>query len=113
MTSGMYAKLIPLAMRKKGILAEMRSNINRLILHNTENIRWATMQNINKTFSRFTGDFNADMTRIIEVTEGAVDTTIEFRTRHAEAINDRLAQVKQELVLIEERTGYYTHPQGF
>lgn len=112
MTGGMYAKLVPLAMRKKGILAEMRSNINRLILHNTENIRWATMQNINKTFSRFTGDFNADMTRIIEATEGAVDTTIEFRTRHAEEINDRLAQVKQEQALIEERTGYYTHSQG-
>jgi small GTP-binding protein len=107
LTDGVFGKFLPLSLRKKGIIEDMRSNINRLVLHNTENIRWATMLNINKTFSRFTCEFNADMNRIIEATGGAVDATVEFRARHAEKTGERLSQVKHELNLVEERIEYY------
>ncbi|NLV26434.1 MAG: hypothetical protein GXY48_04610 [Methanomicrobiales archaeon] len=62
--------MLPTSLRKGKIQAEIKLNINRLILHKTENIRWAILQNINMTFRRFTSEFEADMNRIIEATEG-------------------------------------------
>jgi len=106
-TEGMLGKLLPLSLRKKGIISEMQANIHRLVMHNVENIRWATLLNINNTFRRFTSEFDSEMDRIIEATEGAVDTTIEFRTRHAEKIGERLSVVKREFDLVEERIAWY------
>jgi hypothetical protein len=96
-----------LSIRKGKIQAEIKSNINRLILHNTENIRWATLQNINMTFLRFNSEFESDMNRIIEATEGAVDTTLRFRSEHAEKTADRLAECKRTLEYIKEREALY------
>jgi len=107
LTEGFMGRFIPVALRKKSIIGEINSNIDRLILHNVENMRWATLQNINNTFGRFRSEFNGDMVRIIEATEGAVDTAIEFRTRHAEKIGDRLSAAQSEMALIEERITWY------
>lgn len=104
---GVTGKLLPLSIRKGKIQAEIKSNINRLILHNTENIRWATLQNINMTFLRFNSEFESDMNRIIEATEGAVDTTLRFRSEHAEKTADRLAECKRTLEYIKEREALY------
>ena len=101
-TQGVAGKLIPLTIRKGKIQSEIKNNLNRLILHNTENIRWATLQNINMTFFRFVNEFDMDINRIIEATGGAVDTTLRFRSEHTEKIADRLADCKRILAYVEE-----------
>jgi len=107
LTEGITAKLLPLSIRKGKIVSEVSDNIMQLILHNSENIRWATLQNINMTFLRFHSEFNSDMNRIIEATEGAIETAIRFRTEHAEKTADRLAECKMVLQYIEERELLY------
>jgi len=107
LTEGITAKLLPLSIRKGKIVSEVSDNIMQLILHNSENIRWATLQNINMTFLRFHSEFNSDMNRIIEATEGAIETAIRFRTEHAEKTADRLAECNMVLQYIEERELLY------
>ncbi len=107
LTEGITAKLLPLSIRKGKIVSEVSDNIMQLILHNSENIRWATLQNINMTFLRFHSEFDSDMNRIIEATEGAIETAIRFRTEHAEKTADRLAECKMVLQYIEEREQLY------
>jgi len=107
LTEGITAKLVPLSIRKGKIVSEVSDNIMQLILHNSENIRWATLQNINMTFLRFHSEFNSDMNRIIEATEGAIETAIRFRTEHAEKTADRLAECNMVLQYIEERELLY------
>lgn len=107
LAEGVTGKLLPLSLRKGKIQADIKSNINQLVLHNTENIRWATLQNINMTFLRFNNEFESDMNRIIEATEGAVNATIQFRNEHAEKTADRLAECKKALEYIEERENLY------
>jgi len=107
LTEGITAKLLPLSIRKGKIVSEVSDNIMQLILHNSENIRWATLQNINMTFLRFHSEFDSDMNRIIEATEGAIETAIRFRTEHAEKTADRLAECKMVLQYIEERELLY------
>ncbi len=107
LTEGLTGKLLPLSIRKGRIISEISDNIMQLILHNTENIRWATLQNINMTFLRFHSEFESDIDRIIEATEGAIETAIRFRTEHAEKTADRLAECKMVLQYIEEREKLY------
>jgi len=107
LTEGITAKLVPLSIRKGKIVSEVSDNIMQLILHNSENIRWATLQNINMTFLRFHSEFDSDMNRIIEATEGAIETAIRFRTEHAEKTADRLAECNMVLQYIEERELLY------
>lgn len=107
LTEGLSGKLLPLSIRKGKIQAEVKDNIMGLVLHNTENIRWATLQNINMTFLRFNSEFESDMERIIKATEGAVDTTLRFRTEHAEKTTERLTECKRILSYVEEREKLY------
>lgn len=107
LTEGLSGKLLPLSIRKGKIQAEVKDNIMGLVLHNTENIRWATLQNINMTFLRFNSEFESDMELIIKATEGALDTTLRFRTEHAEKTSERLAECKRTLSYVEEREKLY------
>lgn len=107
LSEGIAGRLLPLSIRKGKILSEINDNIMRLVLHNAENIRWATLQNINMTFRRFTLEFDEDMTRIIEATEGAVATTIRFRSEHADKTSDRLKACKDILLYVSEKEKKY------
>jgi len=53
---------------KKRILEEVED----LLMHNVENLRWATLQNIDRTFRRFVSQLDEHLKRTIEGTRNAI-----------------------------------------
>lgn len=55
----------------------------------------------------FLSVFESVMIRIIDATEGAVDTTFRYRNEYAEKTTSRLSECRRVLEYIEEREKMY------
>ncbi|HLN22867.1 MAG TPA: hypothetical protein VK558_02675, partial [Patescibacteria group bacterium] len=79
---------------------------NGLVARNVENLRWATLQNVETTFRRFGSQLDQGLARVIEATHGSIAAAYERRRTEAGRIDpevDRLVSVSARLaVLIEQ-----------
>ncbi len=78
---------------KKRILFE----IEDLLMHNVENLRWATLQNIDRTFRRFISQLDEHLKRTIEGTRSAILHGRERRQKGRERVAGEIEELlKQE-----------------
>lgn len=85
-------KLLPSGMRKKRLKKRLSRQIDALVRQNVENLRWATLQNLNDAFRRFALTLDQRFEETIAATHGAIQAAYTKRKEHAEAIVDDLAR---------------------
>ncbi len=68
--------------------------IDTLVRHNVENLRWATLQNLNDAFHRFALTLDQRFVETIAATHGAIEATYVRRREHAKAILDDVARME-------------------
>ena len=93
-------RVLPQAMRERRIRARLEKEIETLVIRNVENLRWATLQNIDAAFRVFSRELDEDLAHTIEATHGAIAAAYARRKEHADEIADttgRLQQVSREL----------------
>jgi GTP-binding protein EngB required for normal cell division len=83
-----FDRLLPQSIRITRLKKRLSRQIETLVRHNVENLRWATLQNLNDAFRRFGLTLDQRFQETIAATHGAIQTAYAKRKEHAEAIAD-------------------------
>ncbi|NOY52423.1 MAG: Dynamin family protein [Deltaproteobacteria bacterium] len=96
--TGMLDWVLPRPVLTKQVRKRILAEVEDLLMHNVENLRWATLQNIDRTFRRFVSQLDEHLKRTIEGTRNAI---LHGRERRKEG-RDRVAGEIEELLKQEE-----------
>ena len=94
-TNGLVDRALPRSMRERRIRARMEKQISYLVVRNTENLRWATIQNVDATFRQFGRELDADLAEAIDATKGAITAAYTKRKEHASGTAEDLARLQK------------------
>jgi GTPase Era involved in 16S rRNA processing len=99
-TEGALDKLLPASVRAARLKRRLTEQVDELIQRNVENLRWATLQNLDAAFRRFEAWFDERLAETIEATRGAIDAALLKRREPADRIRDDLARHRQGAKLL-------------
>jgi GTP-binding protein EngB required for normal cell division len=85
-------RLLPATIRITRLKKRLSRQIDTLVRHNVENLRWATLQNLNDAFRRFGLTLDQRFQETIAATHGAIQAAYDKRKEHAEAIADDVSR---------------------
>ncbi|RMG60686.1 MAG: Dynamin family protein [Deltaproteobacteria bacterium] len=92
---GAIDAFLPGAVRTQRVKKRMMKHVEELVLHNVENLRWVTLQNIDKTFRRFTSALDERMKEALEATKGAMEAAVKRRREKAQMAAEEIEKLKQ------------------
>ncbi len=87
-------RALPRALREKRVRSRLEKEIDSLVVANVENLRWATLQNIDAAFRVFSRELDLDLQKTIDATHGAIRATYERRIIHEEETAATLGPLK-------------------
>jgi len=90
---GALDRLLPAGIRNRRIQKRLKEQIAALVLYNVENLRWATLQNINDTFGRFGSELDERLADTMAATHGAICAAIDRRRDRSEAVAPQVARL--------------------
>lgn len=97
---GALDKLLPAAARGARLKRRLAGQVDDLVQRNVENLRWATLQNLEGAFRRFAGWFDDRLAETIEATRGAIDAALSKRREQADRAQDDLGRLRQGVELL-------------
>ncbi|RPI96631.1 MAG: Dynamin family protein, partial [Spirochaetales bacterium] len=77
-------RIMPYRTRFKRIRKRINQQINDLVMFNVENLRWATLQNLDTTFRRFAAELDSRLGDTINATRGAIVAAMERKGKEKE-----------------------------
>lgn len=105
---------LPKRFRKMRAARRLSEKIEGLVIQNVENLRWATLQNLDRTFTRLEARLDECLEETISATKGAIQSANAKRTAQTDSVSaevSRLRATASELeFLIAELTG--SEPAG-
>ena len=99
MAEGALDRLLPTASRTARSRARLAAEVDELVQRNVENLRWATLQNLDRAFRRFEGWFDDRLADAIEATRGAIDAALVQRRHYADRARNELTQLRQAIAI--------------
>lgn len=87
-------KLLPAALRINRLKKRLTRQIDALVRQNVENLRWATLQNLNDAIRRFGLTLDQRFQETIAATHGAIHAAYVKRKEHAEAITEDVLKLE-------------------
>jgi hypothetical protein len=87
-------KLLPAAIRINRLKKRLTRQIDALVRQNVENLRWATLQNLNDAIRRFGLTLDQRFQETIAATHGAIHAAYVKRKEHAEAITEDVLKLE-------------------
>jgi hypothetical protein len=105
-------RALPRSLREQRIKARIGKEIQSLVIHNVENLRWATLQNIDAAFRVFSRELDEDLAHTIEATHGAIAAAYARRKEHADEIADRTRRLQQASRELQALITVFTAPAG-
>jgi predicted GTPase len=95
-------KLLPPASRMARLRRRLATGIDELVERNVENLRWATLQNLDSAFRRFAAWFDDRLAETIAATRGAIEAAARKRREHEEEARDELVRLRQAAASLRE-----------
>jgi GTP-binding protein EngB required for normal cell division len=99
-SEGALDKLLPAGLRAARLKRRLVEQIDELVQRNVENLRWATLQNLDAAFRRFESWFDERLGEAIEATRGAIDAALLKRREHADLARGDLVRLRQGAELL-------------
>jgi hypothetical protein len=90
--SKLLSKVLPQNMMKNRQKKRLYRQIDTLVNHNVESLRWATLQNVRDAFQRFGSLLDQRFQETIAATHGAIQAAYVKRKERSEAIADDLSR---------------------
>ena len=90
---GVLERVLPRNLAIRRIKNWIRQDVEAITLRNIENLRWATIQNIDKTFRRFSLDLSQQLDEVSKATLGAIQEAHTRRTQRAESVSEELKRL--------------------
>ncbi len=95
-------KLLPKSMRITRIKKRIDRQIHALVLNNVENLRWATVQNLDSTFRTIMLSIDEQFTHVITITRKAIDVAIEKKQTYTAEVAGEVARLEQLIAALQE-----------
>lgn len=83
-------RALPRAMREQRLRGRIAREIHSLVVQNVENLRWATLQNVDAAFRVFSREIDEELARTIDATHGAIAAAYRQRKERADEIAERV-----------------------
>lgn len=103
-------RLMPAHIRRARRLRRLQEQIEKLVIYNVENLRWATLQNLDQAIRRFSNRLDERLQETITVTRGAVQSAQQLHQRQTDNIADILVRLNgaiQDLEQLQARIQVY------
>lgn len=98
---GLVDKLLPARYRQARVRQRLLAQIDRLVMRNVENLRWATLQSLQQTFRRFGLTLDERLRETIAATHGAIEQTYTHRQAHQAAVAGTVAHLEASIAALE------------
>jgi len=103
---GFFDGFLPLGLRKRVMRKRIREFITDIVLSNVENLRYATLLNVDETFRRFQSDMKDAVTETVENTAGVIRQALKKRTELTQANNQELSRLQELSNRLRQLTTY-------
>jgi GTPase Era involved in 16S rRNA processing len=90
---GLFERLLPRSMALRRIKKWIRQDIEAIVLRNVESLQWATWQNIDETFRRFSLDLDQELKEIANATRGAIQESHTKRMQKADNVSEEISKL--------------------
>jgi len=105
---GLVERFMPFKIRRQKVETRLKKQVEELVLNNVENLRWATLQNLEQTFLSFGSSLDERLEATILATRGAIQAAREKRIKHSQSVAQevvRLQAIVTELREIQKKLG--------
>ena len=89
-----FDRFLPAASRRARVRKRVMERVERLVLHNVEDLRWTTRQSLERAFREFASDIDERLKETIAATHGAIQAAQSRREGHAEAVAAELHRME-------------------
>ncbi|MFA5056035.1 MAG: dynamin family protein [Dehalococcoidia bacterium] len=89
-----FERILPRSMAVRRIKKWLQQDIEAITLHNIENLRWATIKNVDKTFRRFSLNLDEQLEEVSQATLGAIQEAHTRRTQQADSVNIEIKKLR-------------------
>uniref|UniRef100_A0A7V4TII3 Dynamin family protein n=1 Tax=Candidatus Caldatribacterium saccharofermentans TaxID=1454753 RepID=A0A7V4TII3_9BACT len=90
---GVLSALLPAKVRQAKIVRRIQQEIEELVTSNVENLRWATLQNLNQTFHQFSEALEEQLEKTIAATYGAIEKAHLRRVEKSQNLQAEIASL--------------------
>lgn len=97
LAAGILDRFLPAAVARRRAKRRLTAEVDSLVARNIENLRWATLQNIDEAYRRFSAWFDERLAEAIEATRGAITAAQERRRHQAGAVEGELRHLRAAL----------------
>lgn len=104
--ASLLARVLPGRLRQSRVRRQIAAQVGTLVQQNVENLRWATLQGLNDTFRRFSGQLDQRLAETLVMTESVINIAVarchaeEKQTiaeaRHLRALAQRMAALRMQ-----------------
>jgi ribosome biogenesis GTPase A len=88
-------KFMPRKMAEKRLKRRLEYQVNEIVISNVENIRWATLQNLDLTFRKFTVELKEQFDYIVSATRKAIESALEKRKKLSTESTDEMKKLEE------------------
>lgn len=99
---GAFDRLLPAPIRNKRMRKRLLEEIEAVVIRNVENLRWATRQNLEDTFRRFSAELDERLAMSLTATRGAMEKALNQRREHSEQIDSEVESKQTALSRLAE-----------
>jgi GTPase SAR1 family protein len=101
---GFLDRFLPSELRKHRLQKRLDEEVETLITHNVENLRWATLRNLEEAFRRFSSTLDERLKATAETTRWAMRAARQRRTENENMTQPELERLEQK---VTELTGLH------
>ena len=99
---------LPARVRQARIVRQVQEEIEELVTSNVENLRWATLQNLNQTFRQFHAALEEQLEKTISATYGAIERARLKRMEKDQEAQENLARFHAAIATFTELQAEFT-----
>lgn len=99
---GFLVKLLPPGQRRARMIHHLRQQVESLVLHNVENLRWATLQNLEAALRHFETALDERLQSTISSTHGAIQAAHAKRSQQAQEVDRQIAGLLSRIEQLRE-----------
>jgi GTPase Era involved in 16S rRNA processing len=97
-----FDRLLPAPMRQARVRKRLLEEVHAVVIRNVENLRWATRQNLEDTFRRFSAELDDRLAMSLTATRGAMEKALAQRREHSEQVDSEVQARQLALSRLEE-----------
>ncbi len=109
---GFWDRFLPAAVRRRRLLARMKERVEVLVAENVENVRWPTLQNLDRNIREFGEELDRRLEEAVRATIGAIEAGRARRGVRAGLLQREAEPVERRVRLLESLSGELRHLQA-